>query len=47
MTVSGGVIAWDWNSRSGVDYKKLPPDYGIRPGIDTVVRPPKRSAPQH
>jgi dihydroorotase len=47
MTVSGGVIAWDWNSRSGVDYKKLPPDYGIRPGIDTIVRPPKRSAPQH
>lgn len=45
MTLKDGVIAWDWNSRAGIDYKKLAPDYGIRPGIDTIVLPPKRSEP--
>jgi dihydroorotase len=47
MTLKDGVVEWDWNSRSGVDYKKLGPKYGLRPGVDTVVPPPKRSAPQH
>jgi dihydroorotase len=45
MTLKDGVIEWDWNSRSGVDYKKLGPSYGVRDGVDTVVPPPKRSAP--
>jgi dihydroorotase len=39
LTVRAGKVVWDWNSRSGVDYRKLPPDYGIRKGSDVLVRP--------
>jgi dihydroorotase len=39
MTLTGGRVAWNYNSRGGVDYRKLPPDYGIRPGIDHIVKP--------
>ena len=41
MTFAGGRLVWDWNSRSGVDYKTLRPGYGVREGIDHIVRPPK------
>jgi dihydroorotase len=41
MALKDGEIAWDWNARGAVDYRKLPPTYGIRPGIDHIVRPPK------
>jgi dihydroorotase len=41
LTVSGGRVVWNWNGRGGDDYKKLPPNYGVRPGMDTVVPPPK------
>jgi dihydroorotase len=41
LTVNGGRVVWNWNGRGGDDYKKLPPDYGVRPGLDTVVPPPK------
>ena len=40
MTIRNGEIAWDWNARASQDYKKLPPDYGLRPGIDRII-PPK------
>jgi dihydroorotase len=40
LTLKGGVVSWDWNSRSGVDYKQLPPSYGVRKGIDVVTPPP-------
>ena len=40
MTIRNGEIAWDWNARASQDYKKLPPDYGLRPGIDHII-PPK------
>lgn len=39
MTLRSGEIAWDWNARGGEDYRKLGPDYGIRPGVDRIIRP--------
>jgi dihydroorotase len=39
LTVKAGKVVWDWNSRSGVDYQTLPSDYGVRPGMDVLVRP--------
>jgi len=39
LTLQAGEIAWDWNSRSAEDYRKLGPDYGVRPGLDQIVRP--------
>jgi len=39
LTIRAGKVVWDWNSRSGVDYRKLPADYGIRKGSDVLVRP--------
>ena len=41
MTLKDGEIEWDWNSRSGVDWRKLPSDYGNRRGVDFTVMPPK------
>jgi dihydroorotase len=41
MTLKDGRVAWDWNSLGASDYRKLPPDYGVRPGIDRIVRPPQ------
>ena len=40
MTVRAGAIAWDWNARSATDYRKLGPGYGVREGIDGIIRPP-------
>jgi dihydroorotase len=39
LTLKSGRIAWNWNARGADDYKKLAPDYGVRPGVDHVVRP--------
>lgn len=39
LTIAGGRLQWDFNSRTGVDYRTLPPDYGVRPGIDFVLPP--------
>ncbi|PYU90805.1 MAG: amidohydrolase/deacetylase family metallohydrolase [Acidobacteria bacterium] len=39
LTLKDGRIAWDWNARGAVDYKTLEPMYGIRKGIDHIVRP--------
>ena len=41
FTLREGKISWDWNSRTGIDYKTLPPTYGVRPGIDQIIPPPK------
>ena len=43
MTLKDGTIAWDWNSRTGVDYRQLPSDYGVRPGKDFITPPPKNN----
>ncbi|HUS05684.1 MAG TPA: amidohydrolase/deacetylase family metallohydrolase [Bryobacteraceae bacterium] len=40
MTLKDGVVAWDWNSRSGVDYRTLPKNYGVRPA-EVITMPPK------
>jgi len=41
LTLRDGKVMWDWNGRAGTDYQRLPPDYGLREGIDVVVPPPK------
>lgn len=41
LTLREGKVVWDWNGRAGTDYQRLPPDYGIRPGIDVMVPPPR------
>jgi dihydroorotase len=41
LTLKDGSVAWDWNSRTGTDYKTLGPTYGVRKGMDQVVPPPK------
>jgi dihydroorotase len=40
MTLHNGKLVWDWNGRTGVDYRKLDPEYGVRKGIDYIVPPP-------
>ena len=41
MTIKDGRIVWDWNGRAASDYRKLPKDYGIRPGVDKIIPPPQ------
>ena len=41
LTVKAGRVVWDWNARAGVDYRKLPPDYGVRKDVDKILLPPK------
>ena len=40
LTLSSGKVVWDWNSRAAVDYKTLGPSYGVREGVDHIVKPP-------
>lgn len=40
MTFKAGRPVWDWNSRLGVDYRNLGPNYGVRP-VEQIVRPPR------
>ena len=40
LTLKDGAIVWDWDGRdASADYLELPPDYGIRKGVDVIVRP--------
>lgn len=39
MTLKDGQVVWDWNARTGRDWRELPPTYGIRPGVDEIIRP--------
>ncbi len=41
LTLLGGKVMWDWNGRTGVDYRTLGPAYGVRPGEETVPPPVK------
>lgn len=40
LTLREGEVVWDWNARTGRDYRELPADYGLRPG-EFIVRPPR------
>jgi dihydroorotase len=39
MTLKGGAVVWDWNARTGTDYRKMSKDYGIRQ-VDKIILPP-------
>jgi dihydroorotase len=39
MTLRAGAIAFNWDALGAVDYKNLGPSYGIREGIDQIIRP--------
>ncbi|MDA0206766.1 MAG: amidohydrolase/deacetylase family metallohydrolase [Acidobacteria bacterium] len=41
LTLRAGRIVWDWNSVVGVDYESLPPEYGVREGVDQIIPPPQ------
>ena len=45
VTLRAGRIVWNANSRGGQDWRKLPPAYGIRDGLDKIIPPPGASAP--
>jgi len=40
MTLKDGRVLYDWNSLSGVDWKTLPKNYGVRP-VEFIVPPPQ------
>jgi len=40
MTLRAGRVAWDWNARSGTDYRQMSPTYGVR-DVDHVIVPPR------
>lgn len=42
LTVRQGKVAWNLNSLGGVDYRKLDPTYGVRPGVDHIIPPPAK-----
>ncbi len=41
LTLREGRVVWNKNSIGGVDYRELKSDYGIRPGTDFIVPPPR------
>ena len=41
LTVKAGRVVWDWNARTGTDYRQLPPGYGVR-DVDRVILPPRK-----
>jgi len=40
LTLKAGQVVWDWNARTGVDYRELGPTIGIR-DVDDIVMPPE------
>ena len=36
LTLFGGDVVWDRNGRSGVDWRQLPPAYGVRPEEELI-----------
>jgi dihydroorotase len=41
ITLKAGRVVWDWNARTGTDYRKMSSDYGIR-DVDKIILPPKK-----
>ena len=42
LTLKDGRVVWDWNARTGTDYRKMSKTYGARP-VDKIILPAKRS----
>lgn len=40
LTLRAGRVVWDWNARSGTDYRQMPATYGVR-DVDRVIVPPR------
>ncbi len=38
LTLKDGQVVWDWNGRTGVDYRQLGPTYGLR-DVDQLILP--------
>lgn len=38
LTLKDGQVVWDWNGRTGVDYRQLGPTYGLRE-VDQLIMP--------
>jgi hypothetical protein len=36
-----GKVAWDYNARTGADYKTMGPAYGLREG-EFIIPPPNK-----
>lgn len=41
MTLQGGTVVWNQGALGLTDYRKLGPQYGLREGVDVIVRPPE------
>jgi dihydroorotase len=41
LTIKDGRTVWNWNGRGQGDWKVLPPDYGVRPDLEKIIRPPR------
>ena len=39
LTLFAGEVVWDRNGRSGVDWRTLPADYGVRPDEELIFPP--------
>jgi len=40
ITLRAGRVVWDWNARTGTDYREMPATYGVR-DVDRVIIPKK------
>lgn len=40
LTLLGGQVKWDWNGRTGVDWRQLPKNYGVR-NPEGLIMPPE------
>ena len=38
LTLRAGRVVWDWNARTGTDYRQMSPTYGVR-DVDRVIVP--------
>ena len=45
LTLLAGKVMWDWNSRTGVDYRELGPTYGAKNPEGLILPPAKDRTP--
>ncbi|MBA3887448.1 MAG: amidohydrolase/deacetylase family metallohydrolase [Acidobacteria bacterium] len=41
MTLKAGRVVWDFNARTGTDYREMPGNYGVR-DVDRIILPPRK-----